>query len=224
MSRFLSALQSSLDYVYGLIKPQGKPKLLATGYPAKSNVATKEMLWQITKTLVKALVALFVAISLLLAGTWAIIVGTIVSFPVIENERLVVQRSTWPLGDAPFGEIVAATTEQRPQGFIERIRFEITTQEDEIFFAAAILARPGDKVKTLPDGTIEVNGKPTLYTSDRTIKPVQMTEEYLALCIDGACGNPGTPFELGTNQLIGSIKGKISQLKIERYEPLSSME
>lgn len=224
MSRVLSFLKSGLDYLFGLIKPQGKPKLLASGYEANNDSLTKQVIVQISKTAAKAILALALVLSLLLVGTWTILVGTIVSFPVLSGERLVVQRSTWPAGDAPIGEFVAATEKAKSPGFLGRVEFEIANLNNEAVFSAAILARPGDRVRTAPDGQIIVNDKPTLFKSDRTIKPVQMTEEYLALCIDGACGNPGTPFELGTNQLIGSIKGKLSQLQIQRYEAFTSME
>lgn len=224
MNNTFQTLMSKLKTLASRPLGRSRPKLLATDFASDTDsVAIRKVVLRIARIILMAAVSLATVVTILLSGTWAILVGTIVSFPQIGEDRLVVQRSTWPLGDAPAGEIVSGSNEDRPSSFIERVIFEVSVSQDA-HFTAAILARPGDSVRTSADGIIIVNDKPTRFMSDRQIKPVQMTEEYLALCIDGACGTPGTPFELAINQVVGSVKGIVSPAGIERYDVSAVME
>jgi hypothetical protein len=171
----------------------------------------------------KALIALIVVICLLIAGTIAVLLGTIISVPQIEGERLIVQRNTWPLGDAPIGEIVASNSVPKAEGFLEKLNRELT-QTDEERFVTVIVAQPGDRVRAMQGQQVLVNGVPTRFTSDKNIASILLTDDYLGICINGGCGTPGTPISIPSDHLIGSVQGKLSGIGIDRYEVPSFLE
>lgn len=217
MSSFRNRLESVLLTLRTRTLTPSQPKLLASNYKDISNTSTTKLILQVLKILLKALLAVIILVSLLVGGTLTIMLGTIVSAPQIDDERLIVQRNTWPSGDAPIGEIVFGNKEGKPEGFLNRLEQELTADSADTF-VAVVLAQPGDRVKASKNGNVIVNSIPTRFTSDKDVASILLTDDYLGICISGGCGTPGTPSSIPADTLIGSVQGKLTGIAISRYE------
>lgn len=199
------------------VATRSKPKLLATNIPGVEYKTWKDYAGPIAIALSKAIVAFVGVATLMIGGTWAVLVGTIISAPLVDNERLVIQRSTWVTGDAPIGEVIAAIEGVRPSTFFDKVAHEVVYDASNNL-VLVVIAQPGSDISAEAGGRIMVDGARTRFTADRDIQPVQIMESYLALCVAGSCGTPGTPFELPIDKVIGSVKGTISLNGIQAYK------
>lgn len=223
MSSLRSRIRARLLQLRARFVSGSQPRLLAKDYQDANSTSALKLSLQLLIIVLKSLIALAILVALLLGGTLAILLGTIISSPEIDGERLIVQRNTWPSGDAPVGEIITGNKDGKPSNFIERIEQEIISSPDDKF-VAVILAQPGDRVRAASNGDILVNGLSTRFSSDKDIASVLLTDDYLGICINGGCGTPGTPLNIPSDNLVGSVQGKLSGIGITRYELPSFLE
>jgi len=217
MSFLRSSISRLYDAVIARIPQRTRPKLLASKHQDINAVGTTVLALRLAVIIGKALLVLALVSAMLFAGTIAIILGTIISAPLINDERLIVQRSSWPIGDAPVGEVVVGHKEGRPNGFFERLEQEFQSEPGERY-VAAVIAQPGSRIKADTGRAVIVDDRATMFTSDKTIVSTLLIEEYLVICVDGGCGAPGTPFTIPVDELIGSVQGTLDGFSINRYE------
>jgi hypothetical protein len=166
--------------------------------------------------LFRALLSLLLAILFTLFISWIILVSTIAATPKLGDDYLFVDRNSWGLGSAQPGSVGYAT-EANNFGLLEKLGYHITGSINN-GSSVEIVAGPLDVISYSIDGTLTINGSPTAYQSDKNIDRKQLGDSYIAVCLEGSCGIPGTLLEVPINDVIGEITGIIKISGLQPYE------
>lgn len=191
-------------------KRKASDKLIENFIPTRNDPISKSVV-----KIVKALLSLIFALLVALLVTWLILISTVAATPNINGQTLIVDRNSWSEGGAEPGDISYASA-ANSKNLLEKIKFHIT---GEINNGATIkiVATPLDYVNTNLDGRVVVNGTRTLYSSDIIIDRKQLGDTYLAECLEGSCGIPGTLYEIPIANAIGSVEGILKFFRVEEY-------
>lgn len=166
--------------------------------------------------LIKAALSLILAVLLTTSTSWLILVSTIAATPKLGENYLFIDRNAWGLGSAEVGSL-GYSTEANLYGLFEKVGYHITGAFGD-GSAIEIVAGPLDIISTKIDGTLMVNGSPTSHQSDKIIDRKQLGDNYIAICLEGSCGIPGTLLEIPIENVIGEISGIIKISGLDPYE------
>lgn len=141
---------------------------------------------------------------LMLFLTYVVLATTVFVVMSAEDERVGVLRNTFPIGSAPSGAIVYASSSPVDHSLLGKV-------EQAVLGVSAgsvvkIVAGPVGVVSTDKTGHITVNGKSTKYTGDVATKT--LSREYIAICVAGACKD-GAAVIIGQSNIVGEVKGYI---------------
>jgi hypothetical protein len=186
-------------------------RLVAAIIPVKGDGIGKGVL-----KLFRALLSLILALLLTLVLSWFILIGTISATPKLGNDYILVDRNAWGLGSADAGRI-AFSTEANKYGLLEKILYHFDGSMEQ-GSAVRIVAGPLDLVSTNLDGFLVVNDKASSYPSDKIIDRKQLGDTYIAVCLEGSCGLPGTLIEIPIQNAIGEIAGTIKVSGLQPYD------
>jgi hypothetical protein len=192
-------------------KRRASDRLVTAIVPVKGEGIGKGVL-----KLLRALLALLLALVFTLVLSWFVLISTISATPKLGNDYLLVDRNAWGLGSAEPGSIAFSTTANQ-YGLIEKIVYHFDGSMDD-GSAVEIIAGPLDLVSTNLDGVLVVNGEASSYPSDKIIDRKQLGDTYIALCLEGSCGLPGTLVEIPIQNAIGEIAGTIKVSGLQPYD------
>lgn len=166
--------------------------------------------------LLRALLSLVLALLLTISLSWFILIATISATPKLGGEYILVDRNAWGLGSAEPGSI-AFSTQANQYGLLEKIVYHFDGSMND-GSAVRIVAGPLDLVSSNLEGVLVVNGEATSYPSDKVIDRKQLGDTYIAICLEGSCGLPGTLTEIPIQNAIGGIAGTIKVSGIQPYD------
>jgi hypothetical protein len=157
--------------------------------------------------LFRASIAFLVLTVLVAIASWLILVLTVMATPSINGDTWAVQRSAWIEGKAPVGSVVVSSSAAIHRDPLSRI--------GEVFSGypksavVEIVAQPLNTVSTTLNGTLVVDDKKTSYTLTSLVPPTKLSGSYLAVCVLGPCGTPGTPVTVPVDHMLGKVLGGI---------------
>jgi hypothetical protein len=166
--------------------------------------------------LLRALLSLMLAVFFTLFVSWIILVSTIAATPKLGDNYLFVDRNSWGLGSAKEGSVGYATS-QNSFGLLDKLAYHITGSINN-GSSVEIVAGPLDVISYNTEGTLTINGVPTIYQSDKNIDRKQLGDSYIVICLEGSCGIPGTLLEVPIQDVIGEITGIIKISGLDPYE------
>lgn len=150
----------------------------------------------------RQIIGLVVLVAMLLAATYVTLAITVVVVMHADNHNVLVLRNTFPVGAAPAGEVVYASSDP--------VDTKIMTKINQAVFGVPagsvvkIVAGPSATIRTNQDGYIVADDKVTDYRGNvdaRTLK-----REYVAICLAGACED-GAAVIVGQSNIVGGVKG-----------------
>lgn len=187
----------------------GKPRLAASSTPeiTKSGpvaLPSAQLFYRVgvlfRASLVVGGMVVFAAVA-----SWAILIATVLATPSIEGKTFIVQRAAWPEGQIPANSTVFALSNPVDRSIAGR--FSLSVDGDSQASVVLVLGGPNAQVATNTDGAIIINGETTKFKVDVPIALHNVGGNYLALCVEGPCGNPGTPIEVPIEHTLGKVLG-----------------
>jgi hypothetical protein len=141
------------------------------------------------------------------AASWAILIATVVATPFLGSTPYLVHRAPWTEGHAPVGETVWVSSEPVDRTIVGR--FALQLEGDTHAAIMQIVAKPNSIISTDKAGTIITSPATpgSSYTSPTPITRHNLGDAYLALCVTGPCGTPGTPSEVPIERVLGKVLG-----------------
>lgn len=185
----------------------GKPRLAATssgGYTDPGQKSQLEFTYY-AGVVFRASVVIGALLSFVGIASWIILIGTVLATPKIENERFIVQRAAWPESQAPANALALMLNEPVDRSIAGRYKLNIEGAGSPAIIR--ILAGPGAKVRTDENLRIIINESGTNAISLSPIANHNIGNNYIATCLRGPCGLPGTPLEVPVNQVLGKVLG-----------------
>lgn len=194
----------------------GKPRLAAssTPEPQKSGsvaFSSAQLVYRLG-VLLRASVVVGVMVTFAAVASWAILIATVLSMPPLDGKTYVVQRAAWAEGQIPADSTIFALSSPVDRS-IEG-RFKLSTDGDKNASVVLVLGGPNITVATNTEGRILINGELTDTTVTVPIALHNVGGNYLALCVEGPCGSPGTPIEVPIEHALGKVLGSTKFLGI----------
>lgn len=191
-------------------KRKASDKLITT-----IDTAPSEPISRSAVKIVKALLSLIIAGIFTTLSVWTILISTVVATPSVNGVIFAVDRNAWTLGGAKSGDI-AYSLEIDQSGLFNKIGGHLNGSVNNGAIIK-ILGTPLDYINTNIDGYLIINGYSTEILSDRIIDRKQLGDTYLAECLEGSCGIPGTLYEVPIDNVVGSVEGILKFFEIEEY-------
>lgn len=187
----------------------GKPRLAASSMPepTKSGSPTfssSQLIYRLG-VLFRASLVVGTMVAFAAVASWAILIATVLAMPTVDGRTYLVQRAAWPEGQVPAQSTVFALS--KPVDRSISGRFSLSTNGDDKASVVLILGGPNATVATNTAKSILLNGEVTKFTSEVPIALHNVGGNYLALCIEGPCGTPGTPIEVPIEHALGKVLG-----------------
>lgn len=175
---------------------------LGSQTPAITIGETKEPL---LRRSVRTVIGAVIAVVALLFATYAVLAATVLVVLPASAHHVAVLRNTFPVGAAPQGAYVYASSEPVDTSVTGRIN-------QAVFGVAAgsvvrIVAGPAVRVATDRDGYIVVDGHRTDYKGK--VAPQYLNHAYVAICVSGAC-KAGAAVLVGQANIVGGVKGYVT--------------
>jgi hypothetical protein len=144
------------------------------------------------------LAGLFVLVA---AAAWFLLASTVMATPKIGDDVWVVQRAAWVEGKAPAGALVVANGQPVRVEILERMSETVTGYPDG--FVAELVAPANAEIAVSEDGFLIVDGDQTTILAPDLTDARELGQNYFASCVTGACGEPGTLFEIPVSHVLG---------------------
>lgn len=150
----------------------------------------------------RSVFGLVALLAIVAAATYAALAATVVVVLDAEDNKALVLRNTFPVGGAPEGVIVYASVDEVPTDVGSKLTQAVSGVPAGS--VVQIVAGPSASVYTNPEGFIVADGVVTEFTGQVTSR--DLTHEYVALCLDGACRDDAAVI-VGENNIVGEVKG-----------------
>jgi hypothetical protein len=151
----------------------------------------------------------FLVISLITAvvaaACWALLMTTVLASVSIDGKTIVTQRATWVEGQAPQGVTATVLPSAVQRDIASRI--DMLLGNEHSASVVTIIGGPNARAATDLNGHILIGGVPTGYVSTTPIPAHNLGTAYLAVCVMGPCGTPGTPLEVPVSHVLGKTLG-----------------
>lgn len=158
-------------------------------------------------SLLRAVAGISIAIATLGVLIYLALASTVMIVAKPLDMNAVVLRGVYPIGQAPKGAVMLATSGTAAAGVIDKLG-EGTIGVDAAS-VVTIVTGPSSKVYNDPSGQIMADGKPTGYWAPLDAR--DLSHQYIAICDKGAC-KPGAAVLIGERSLIGEVKGYITKI------------
>lgn len=158
--------------------------------------------------LVKIAAILLSTMILVVLASWALLSLTVIPTPRLNGDPWVIQRAANAQGQDPPGTTVFLLPTSADLGYLERLQMMADKGKDNSI--VMVMANPYTTIKTGKNGALVVNGKTTDYTLDQQIEKTRLDNQYLAVCLLGDCGPPGTPIVIATDRVLGKVLGSLN--------------
>lgn len=187
----------------------GKPRLAASSTPEtpKSGpvaLSSAQLIYR-AGVLFRASLVVGGMVTFAAVASWAILIATVLATPSLEGKTYVIQRAAWPEGQIPSNSTVFALSNPVDRSIAGR--FALSTDGDSSASVVLVLGGPNAEVATNTDKTIIINGELTKFKANVPIARHNVSGNYLALCVEGPCGTPGTPIEVPIEHALGKVLG-----------------
>lgn len=187
----------------------GKPRLAASSIPETTKSGpvafpSTQLLYRVG-VLLRASLVVGGMVTFAAVASWAILIATVISMPSVEGKTYVVQRAAWPEGQVPSNSTVFALSNPVDRSIAGR--FALSTEGDSKASVVLVLGGPNVEVATNTDGVIVIDGKLTKFKTNTPIALHNASGNYIALCVEGPCGKPGTPIEVPIEHTLGKVLG-----------------
>lgn len=193
---------------YGPVRrwSRAQPKLLATTPGEIPDIDPKETLKRVTLGLRFFITSIIV---ILISGIGALLLLGTTVLPVIpvDGQTWLVQRAVYVQGQVPKQAVVLSLGKP-----IERTvssRFTLLFQNNPQASIIEIIASPLDKVNVNKQNIVIVNGQSTGLLPSEPMSPHTLGDQYLGVCLQGACGKVNTILEIPTNYVLGKVLGNV---------------
>ena len=144
-------------------------------------------------------------VALLLCAVYVTLACTVVVVLRSAGHNVLVLRGAFPEGQAPIDGLVYASSQPAAYGILGK--FQAATVGVPAGSVVRILSGNNASVATGPDGHIVVDGKRTRYIGK--VHQMNLTREYIALCVAGAC-KPGDTVLIPEGNILGAAKGYLT--------------
>lgn len=157
------------------------------------------------KRALRSIIAFGVLGMVMIFLTYVVLATTVFVIMRADGNNVAVLRNTFPIGQAPSGALVYASSAPTDQSFVGKA-------EQAVFGVPAgsvvqIVAGPAAAVSTNKDGYLVVNGKATEYQGMTDTQNI--AHQYLAICVSGACKENAAVI-VGEQNIIGEVKGYLT--------------
>lgn len=146
---------------------------------------------------------LAIAAGVAVAG-WVILGLTVLPTMRIGDQAWFVKWAAHPEGQVPAGTIVAAGSEPVRRGLLDRA-VSLAGLDAGSRAIYVIVAGPGSEARSEPDGRVIWAGTDTGYSTPVPIPPHLLGGSYLAMCVTGPCGEPGTFSDVPASHVLGTV-------------------
>lgn len=157
----------------------------------------------------KAFIGLVLVTGFVAAVGYVISVATVAAFPRIAGDTVVTIRGVYPYDRVPAGTLVTIGPHARQRSLAGNLNDVLGIPDAAV---VNILAGPVAELVTTPVGDILADGVPVGVSG--YVVPQTLDGMYLARCVRGACGEPGTLLLVSDERVIGQAKGLVFRFGI----------
>lgn len=184
----------------------GKPRLAATsdGYVDQGEKPKLAFVYYLG-VIFRASIVIGLLVGFVAAASWLILIGTVLATPKIDGQTYVVQRAAWPESQAPAGVIALSLDSPVRRDMAGRFSLNLNNEGNPAI--VRIVGGPNAYVRTDAQNRILVNDNATNAVSPTPIENHNIGTSYIAICLLGPCGTPGSPLEIPVDQVLGKVLG-----------------
>lgn len=193
---------------YGPVRrwSRAQPKLLATTPGENPDIDPKETIKKITLGL-RFFVTIIIVIIISGMGALLLLGTTVLPLIRVEGNSWLVQRAVYIQGQVPKKAVVLSLGKP-----IERTvtsHLTLLFQDNSQASIIEIIASPLDKVTLSKQNIVIVNGHSLGLPPSESMIAHTLGDQYLGICLQGACGKPNTISEIPTDYVLGKVIGNI---------------